>query len=263
MPPFLSAPFLRFRERRRIAALPRIATIATMPSRAETFQRVVERISPQVDRMFVFLDGFDAVPSNLIGREGVTIARSQECRSGLHAAGRFLVLATIETPSVVVSVDDDIDYPRDYVDRLVAALARTGGRAVVGVHGGRFRPPYRNILTDVERFHFARRLLRRTRVDELGSGTCAFLSEVLSFDVDGWRTGVANDLLLAMEAKARGLPLVCIPRRRGWLTPLDEDQADGIWTATRRDPTEKTLLMRELMAEAVARFEGADYSADD
>jgi hypothetical protein len=41
-----------------IASLPRVASIATMPSRINTFQLVMKEILPQVDLCYVFLDNF-------------------------------------------------------------------------------------------------------------------------------------------------------------------------------------------------------------
>jgi hypothetical protein len=248
-----SKSMFRFKIRKpRINPLQRVATIATMPSRAETFRMVVERILPQVDQLFVFLDSFDHVPEFLSNNDKIQIARSQDV-GDLHAAGRFLVLQSLKSPSVVIVVDDDIEYPRNYVSRLVACLVAHSGAAVVGVHGGQFLPPYQSYITDALRHHFASALKRDMQVDELGCGTCAFLSEALDFDVRAWPYYDANDLQIAMEAKKRGLPLVCIKRRRSWLRPYAEFQTDSNWTKTLADPSRKSALMRILAGEAMSQ----------
>ena len=211
----------------------------------------VAAILPQVDQLFVFLDGFDEVPALLHDRENITVLRSQDA-GDVHAAGRFLMLRSLKRPSVVLVIDDDIHYPEDYVQRLVDALAAVGGKAVVGVHGTVFKPPYRSYITDLERFHFTDLLAKSRVVDELGSGTCAFLSDVLDFDIQAWPRFDANDLLLAIEAKKRGLPLICVARGRQWLRPQGEEQADSIWVSTKRNPAPKSALMRSLICEVTA-----------
>ena len=246
--------FSRLARQWRIRRAPRVATIATMPTRAQTFALVVKRILPQVDMLFVYLDGFNEAPEVLRGSRKVTIARSQDY-GALHASGRFLVLPTLKTPSVVAVVDDDIKYPRNYVSRLARRLAAFDGRAVVGVHGGIFRPPYLSSVTDAERFHFRAALERDTLVDELGAGACAFLSDVLDFDVREWDGYDGGDLRVAMEAKNRGLPLICVARRRKWLRPYEENQPDSLWLKTKADPSARSALMREHMREAVVRYE--------
>ena len=242
-----------WREARRIRALPRVATIATMPSRLGTFPTVVARLLPQVDTLLVFLDNFDATPEFLLADKKIVVARSQDV-GDLHCHGRLLPVKHLARPSVVVVVDDDIEYPRNYVSRLVNRLAAASGRAVVGVHGRVFKPPYQSYIRDVKGYHFGRALLWERVVDELGTGTCAFLSNVLDFDVREWRNPDESDLQLAFEAKKRGLALICVRRRKRWLRPYAEGQADSLWTKTVKDPSAKSALMRILMSEAIARL---------
>ena len=101
---------------RGIVTMPRVATIATLASRAETFQMVLPVIHAQVDHVFVYLDGYGASPSFLERFDRVTVRRAED----LHASSRFLCLEDLSAPTVVLSVDDDIIYPPDYVSHLGA-----------------------------------------------------------------------------------------------------------------------------------------------
>jgi hypothetical protein len=236
-----------------IDPLPCVATIATIPSRQATFAQVLSVIAPQVDRVFVYLDGFDEVPALLAEYPHVTVIRSEDER--LRAAGRFLCLLHLSEPTVVVSVDDDIHYPPDYVQRLRRALDEAGGDAVVGVHGTRFTPPFRNYVRDGKTLWFARRLWRTARVDQLGAGTVAFRTDRLLFDVRQWHAFRCDDIMLAGEAKKRGLPLLCIPRRTSWMRSIGEYQTHSLWREIQQDPAEETALMRQLLADRVADYE--------
>ena len=153
-----------------VSGLPRAATIATMASRVETFQQVLPVIHAQVDHVFVYLDGYDAVPGFLQDFDRISVYRAEEV-GDLHCSSRFLCLQHLDTPTVVVSVDDDIIYPPDYVDRLVEALHQAEGLALVGVHGRIFRPPHRSYVHDAAAFQFAQELVKPTHVHELGMGT--------------------------------------------------------------------------------------------
>lgn len=232
----------------RIRSLPRIATMATMPSRRATFEITLADILPQVDRLVVFLDGFDEIPEALRDRERVSVLRSQDT-ADLHGAGRFLMLRDLDRPAIVICVDDDIFYADDHVERLVDGLVAAGGRALVGFHGTVFTPPYRSYLADIERLQFSESLAADRIVDELGAGTVAFLSDVLDFDVRAWPRTDAGDLCMAIEAKKRGLPLVCLARSADWMRPQAMDQDDSVWVATKRDPAPKSALMRSLICE--------------
>ena len=242
---------------RDVLRMPRIGTVATMPSRQKTFQKVLPLMAPQVDHIFVFLDGFDVIPSHLVAMPNVTIIRSQDAGE-YHAAGRFLCLRLLKEPSVVVPFDDDIRYPRNYVARLVKALAAVNGDAVVGFHGTTFKPPYKNYVRDSHRYYYLHGQLTTKQVDQLGAATVAFCSDRLNFDVRNWKTFRSNDVLLAQEAKNKHLPMFCIPRPWFWMRPYLEPQKYSIWAEAKRDPTEKSALMRELIAERVAAYEASD-----
>ena len=148
-----------------ISGLPRVATIATMASRAETFKLVLPAIHAQVDQVFVYLDGYGALPSFLNDFARVSAFRAEEV-GDLHCSSRFLCLRDLAVPTVVVPVDDDIGYPPDYVDRLVGALEQVEGKAVVGVHGRVFMPPHRSYVHDATAFQFAQELVQSRHVHE-------------------------------------------------------------------------------------------------
>ncbi len=237
-----------------ISRMPRIGTVATMPSRIKTFKQVLQVFTRQVDHIFVFLDEFETVPDFLADMKKVTVIRSQDA-GDYHAAGRFLCLQQLAQPSVILPFDDDIHYPRNYVARLIKALERVEGNAIVGFHGTRYCPPYKDYVRDRQIFYYLHGQMRQKLVDQLGAGTVAFLSDRLKFDVREWKTFRSNDVLLAHEAKKRRLPLLCMPRWWYWMRPFREPQVYSIWAETQRDPSEKTALMRQLLAERVAEFE--------
>ena len=121
-------------------------------------------------------------------------------------------------------VDDDILYPHDYVDRLTGALDQAGGEAVVGVHGRIFIPPHRSYVKDALMAHFTNALDKALHVHEVGTGTCAFVSDRFQVDPDLWDQHVMDDIVVAIEAQKRGLPRIAIARPAGWLTPQAQCQ---------------------------------------
>ena len=235
--------------------MPRVALMATMPSRADTFKKVVEKMLPQVDLLYIFLDNFIEIPEFLLNNNKIRVNSSQEA-SELHSSGRFLPIKTLKKSSVLINIDDDIIYPDNYVSVLVDALAAYSGRAIVGVHARNFLPPYASYIEDVKVFHFTQPLAEDTPVDELGSGTCAFLSNVMNFGVNEWVYPDANDIQLALEAQKRGLPRICVKRPSEWLLPYAEGQSDSNWLKTQADCSRQTVLMRSLMRSPCGYYTG-------
>lgn len=230
-----------------IRKLPRIAAIATMASRRETFERVLPVIRAQVHHVFVYLDGYDDVPTFLRDMDRVTVRHAEEV-GNLHCSSRWLCLRELSAPAVVAVVDDDIAYPPNYVAVLAEVLQHFQGNAMVGVHGRIFLPPHGSYVRDAQPLHFVTRQERAQQVHELGTGTCAFLSSRLPIDPANWPRNDMDDILVAIEAQRLGLPRIAVPRPEGWLKPHAECQADSLWVRTRSDDSTQSMLMRKLLA---------------
>ena len=144
-------------------------------------------------------------------------------------------------------MDDDIKYPTNYVDSLTASLANLNGAAVVGAHARVFVPPHNSYVLDAVVYHFARDMANHCHVHELGTGTCAFLSNVLTFDVRKWPYRDTNDILLAIEAQKRGIPRISVKRPSGWIQAHTEGQKDSLWHKKLNEHTRPSDLMRALL----------------
>lgn len=93
--------------------------------------RVIERIAPQVDRMFVCLNEYGDIPPEL-GRFGNVEAMIPD--RDLKDLGKFAFGAGPE--DIVFTVDDDIIYPTDYVARTLTLARQIGLRQnIVGYQG--------------------------------------------------------------------------------------------------------------------------------
>lgn len=227
-------------------ALPRVAGMATMPSRATSAPRSIASILPQVSRLWLFLDRFEAIPS-YAEHERISVVRSQDV-GDLRANGQLLGLALDDEPCVFYPVGDDIDYPRDYCETLDSHLRRLSGEAVVGAHAGILRSPVASYRADMKVLHYRSDQRRTQGVDILGSGTLAFRTATLHFDVRTWPDVNMVDLHFALMARTRGIPLVMVPRAAHWIQALDENQDDSIWAGVHRDDSRQTELAHELTA---------------
>jgi hypothetical protein len=225
--------------------------MATMPSRGATAPDAIASILPQVDRLWLFLDRFDVAPE-YAAAPGIRILRSQDV-GDLRANGKFAALALEDEPCVFFGVDDDVEYPADYCTRLGAALERHGD-VVVGVHAGVLGAAVDSYRSDLKVLHRRSRQSRPAGVDLLGSDSVAFRTTTLTFDVRSWAQVNMVDLLFALEARRRGVPLVMLDRPSHWLRALEENQGDSIWAAVLADDSRQTELARELVTLARPRL---------
>jgi hypothetical protein len=223
-----------------------VAGMATLLGREETFRRAFPSIVKQVDRLYLYLDGHQAVPHIVRGDRRVTAVLSRDMPD-LHANGKLLGLALEPGEFVYVSADDDFCYAPDFVGHLRAGLARYSDRAVVGYHGVMLRRPLTGYNKDKYTIPYTSRPLEDRPVDAIGTGAAMFLSASLRFDVRAWPYSNMVDLGLAVEAAKVKIPMISIARRKRYLRPIAADQPDSIAIGLRHDDSRQTALASELL----------------
>lgn len=228
----------------RLATLPRIGGMASIPTRARDLEQVLARIVPQVERLYLFLHGYDAIPA--VARHSRIVPVLAPADTPFRASGKFHGLLQQTAPCLYFCFDDDILYPPDYVERMAAAVCRYGGRAFVGVHGTDYPEPGTSYARDRRTRPFPKRLRTDRVVDELGFGTVAFASGLMNIDPRRWPHGDMEDLMLAIDAERNGIDRIAIRRPRGWLVPLDQSQPDSLWARTLADDSRQSAQLVEL-----------------
>ncbi|RZD47301.1 MAG: hypothetical protein CXT66_06950, partial [Methanobacteriota archaeon] len=122
-------------------------SMASFPPRRERMVRVVKRILPQIDRLNIYLNDYEEVPPELIN-EKITVVLGKDADGDLRDNGKFYFLDEVE-PGFHFTIDDDIEYPRDYIQKMILKIEQYGRHALVGIHGVIFDQP-------VERFFLRR-----------------------------------------------------------------------------------------------------------
>ncbi len=233
--------------------LPIVGGMATMPSRADTFPAALRSVIDQVDRLYLYLDGHDAIPEAAKDDPRVIPVFSRDV-PGLHGNGKFLGLTMETGRCLYLGIDDDIAYPSTYVRRMSKALAAYRGSAIVGYHGSLLLEPFTSYAKSRETLWFAGALAEARPVDVLGTGTVMFDTGILRFDMRTWPHVNMLDLYFALEAARANLALICLPRRSRYLRPLEEQQSDSIYARLLRDDSVETALAIELREQLAKTF---------
>lgn len=194
---------------------PVVCGMASIPSRTSELAQVVESLLPQVDHLIVYLNGFVDVPA-FLGQQRVTVFRSEEY-GDYRDNSKYFGLRCFEEDVYFFSVDDDINYPADYVSTLVSGIERYRREAIVGVHGAIYGSGSRLFLDRVV-LHFSSALAFDLPVSALGTGTCAFhTSTVRPESLEFEQVGMA-DLVLARIASHQRVPEIALARPEAWMT---------------------------------------------
>jgi len=217
------------------------ASLATMPSRLPSLERVVRDVLAHVNRLNVYLNGFERVPAFLVHPK-IRFERSQE-HGDRRDNGKFFWAAGVRRGYCFV-IDDDLVYPSDFVARSIATIERYGRRAVVGVHGCVLAEPMERFFLGRRVAHVAAALPRDTLVNYVATNAAGWHTDtftgpdrVQSGEFYVGEPGMA-DVWLALACRSRAIPVVALAREEGWLKTI-ETNGPNLWEEFREhDPVQ-------------------------
>lgn len=216
-------------------------SVASIPSRVKTLKQVVECLYPQVDVLRVYLNGYESVP-DFLDRERCVVARSQE-HGDIGDIGKFFW--SEEASGYQLTVDDDIHYPANYVDRMIKAVDRHRRCAVVGVHAITFasKEPPSSYYKGRRVRHFSLALNRDEACHLVGTGTMAYHASTLALTRADFPVPNMADLWVGRQTQRQRVPVIAVPRARNWLRCLPT--TSSIFDAATGDDSEQTAIVVE------------------
>lgn len=215
-------------------------SMASIPSRLDGMIAVLEQLLPGCDYFDISLNGYPAIDHPLFHDPRVRIVHSTP---EMGARGKFLM--NPRTPGYHVVVDDDINYPPDYVYKMVQHVEKFNRRAVVGVHGKIFvfRKPPQPIT--YEYFNYVYPLSDYRMVHMLGTGTIAYHSDLLRIGPEDLEPGKIDDQV-AVYCQENYIPQVVVTRPRNWITDMEDVSV--------RNALRKNETLKRVAGERIAEY---------
>ncbi|WP_213546183.1 hypothetical protein [Vannielia litorea] len=206
-----------------------VANLATYPPRESNLADVVAAILPQVNRLNIVLNQYDAPLEAFAGEEKIAQIIPDEDQKDV---GKFY--PDVTGADWVFMIDDDMIYPPDFVANSIAAMEALGpGKFLGGYHGSLYYEPqfslapkallkylrYKpvNIADYRKPFRFYEALEKPTVVDQIATNAAVMRGE--DFPLHSYMAGSQKfvDVRLARWCFERGITPVCLPRAAGWL----------------------------------------------
>lgn len=200
------------------------ASLANIPAREDMLRQVVASLLPQVDRLNVYLNGWDRVPE-FLNDPKIVVARSQD-HGDRGDAGKFFWADDIQ--GYHYTCDDDLLYPPAYVAVLKAAIERTLRKAAVGFLGMRVRQPFVSSRESLRFIPFDVRQTCDQYVHYLGTGVLAYHTSTLRVSRDDFPLPNMADIWFGVLLQAQQVPALCPSRPAKWIVPLPST-GDTIW----------------------------------
>ena len=145
--------------------------------------------------------------------------------------GKFAYMS--DKKGYFLTVDDDLKYPRDYIERMVEHVNQLNRKAVIGLHGATLPagPPISrwSEYLQLRRTHmFNRQQSTYTLQSILGTGTVAFHSSIGHPEIEDMDTLRMVDIHFANWANSNKVAMYSCPRDENWLTEF-ESTNERIW----------------------------------
>jgi hypothetical protein len=220
------------------------ASMASFPPRRERMIRVVQRILPQVDILNIYLNDYEEVPEELI-HDKIRVVLGKDGQGDLRDNGKFFFLDNLEQ-GYHITIDDDIVYPPDYVQKLILKIEQYGRKAIVGVHGVLFDQPIERFFLRRTVYGFYREHIRDAFVNLIGTGTLAYHTSTITLEFDSFTDHGMADVFVAVQAKRDGVPIICMQRPKGWLESMDPDdeEEETLWDEFQHADERQTALVK-------------------
>jgi hypothetical protein len=218
--------------------------MATRPSREKTAPKVVREILPQVDVLYLHLDGFQQIPQ--WARDTKIVATLFPEGSPIGAAGKLDAHEYASKEDIVLVVDDDVKLPRNLGKVIRRAIAERLHPTLFGLHGARLLPPVESYLKDRAVIQLGGALPQNEIVDVVATCVAAYSKADFTPMRSSWTVRNAVDLQLSLDAESQGVQRVLLARRKNWASFRDVFQTDSIYRRLVEDDRRQTKLAQEL-----------------
>lgn len=187
------------------------ANFATWSAR-DTIDKAVESVIDQVDIVRVYYN--DYTPKK---RTDII----QYTGEDLTDKGKFYGIGKNE---IAFTCDDDLLYAPDYVEHTLERMKDYPGY-VVTYHGRKLKGKGLNYYRGHETFHCLIPLGEDKQIEVPGTGVMAFNTNEILPDILSYPQQKMADVLMGLECKKKGVPVVCLRHKFRWLTVLTNKES--------------------------------------
>ena len=222
----------------------KIAFIATVKEREQQLKIVIDKIYNQVDLIHLVLNWYDEIPDWIKEKEKIFPHLNPENTNAHDSIWTYVdaenTVGRIEhTGRYYFTMDDDLLYPQNYIDKLIAVIEKYERRAVITVHGSIIKRLFKNYFQSRRTHGFSDVLMEDVYVNTAGVGATAFHSSTIKPTLQDFPFPFARDLWFSILCAKHKVPIVTLERPYGWISPLNTP-GETVFGVTNSNP----LLMK-------------------
>jgi len=219
--------------------------LASFPPRERKLKKVVECFLSQVDDIYVYLNDYKVVPA-FLNHPRIHVKLGDDAYGDLRDNGKMYFMDTIPN-GYCFTVDDDINYPDNYIERMIRKIEIYERKAIIGIHGTVFAKPFENYFKNRTVYHFKNKLERDVVVNQLGTGTVGFHTSLIRPNLEEFYDVGMADVFMAVIAKKNSIPLICIDRDENWMSAMEEDEGGNLYHEFKKNDSKQTKYISQIL----------------
>jgi len=181
----------------------KIGCMATYEKRANTRQKAIDSIQPQLDEFW------------LMDNSSTDLDRADNAK--------FHALDHIDEPCFMFLLDDDLTYPPDYVEKMIISIQKFD--CIITLHGRLLLGEGLNYYKAHKSFHCLGTVPESQVIDVAGTGVTAF--DTRYFHPKGLASDPRlrmSDLLFSLEAAKQQKTIGVLKHKAGWIKHINNKE---------------------------------------
>jgi hypothetical protein len=185
----------------------KIGCVATFKGREQALERMTASISGQLDQLLIYDNEISTV--------------------NLTDNGKFAGLLFINEPCYYFTLDDDLIYPPDYVEKMVNHIDHFG--CIVTSHGRNLNGLDIDYYNGHKYYSCLGDVAYNSDIDVCGTGVTAFRTDYFNpINVAFSANQRMSDLIFSYYAMKEGRKITMLPHYKGWIQDCDINHNDNI-----------------------------------
>ncbi|MFP7288844.1 hypothetical protein SFC15_21805 [Shouchella clausii] len=192
--------------------------MAALPSRFSHLPKIIPILLKQCDLMYIHINGANDCPAFLKKESKIKLSFSNK-----NLGGQMAFRGYPQTQGYYFCVDDDLIYPANYVERMVALMKAHNNNIIACVHGSSFdyRAPIKQVFKNKTNPHLSYKGLDvDSQVLIPGVGTSCMHSSSFVVKPSDFPYQNMRDAFIACKAAKEGVPIIAIKRPDNWIQKM-------------------------------------------
>lgn len=195
----------------------RTIQIATLPNRVDLLEKTVESLYNQVDTINIMLNGHEKVPECCKKPKINTVILDNSTGD----AAKFYGIERLK--GLVFTCDDDLIYPKEYINHLENKLKEYKYKHILSCHGRTMnKKPVKSYHRDrKEAFRCLYDVNQDSFVDVAGTGCMAFHTDTVKVRYTDFQHPNMADIWMAKVCYEQQVKQLVIKHKEGWIKYME------------------------------------------